>query len=91
MTEVQHQGAEAKLIASILVGNAHLFHDLIRPLALIPSHEAKAQWEMSPGSTKAVQNLGIGRKWLEYQIDSSGSSGRTRTYNPSVNSRMLCH
>jgi len=20
-----------------------------------------------------------------------GSSGRTRTYNPSVNSRMLCH
>ncbi len=25
------------------------------------------------------------------QILKIGSSGRTRTYNPSVNSRMLCH
>jgi hypothetical protein len=28
-------------------------------------------------------------KWL-ILLD-IGSSGRTRTYNPSVNSRMLCH
>src|SRR5579871_4507259 len=27
----------------------------------------------------------------ERQIKKIGSSGRTRTYNPSVNSRMLCH
>jgi hypothetical protein len=26
-------------------------------------------------------------KWLK----KNGSSGRTRTYNPPVNSRMLCH
>ena len=31
MSEVQHQGVEAELIASILAGNTHLFHDLIRP------------------------------------------------------------
>jgi len=24
-------------------------------------------------------------------IEKNGSSGRTRTYNPPVNSRMLCH
>ena len=25
------------------------------------------------------------------EFDLNGSAGRTRTYNPSVNSRMLCH
>jgi hypothetical protein len=24
-------------------------------------------------------------------LEKNGSSGRTRTYNPPVNSRMLCH
>jgi hypothetical protein len=27
----------------------------------------------------------------EVRLKKIGSSGRTRTYNPSVNSRMLCH
>jgi hypothetical protein len=36
------------------------------------------------GSHRAVSR---GRKLLKQ----FGSSGRTRTYNPSVNSRMLCH
>ncbi len=29
--------------------------------------------------------------WKELSYSLFGSSGRTRTYNPSVNSRMLCH
>ena len=33
---------------------------------------------------RGVQRVGKSKKII-------GSSGRTRTYNPSVNSRMLCH
>ena len=28
---------------------------------------------------------------ISYVLKLNGSAGRTRTYNPSVNSRMLCH
>jgi RNA polymerase sigma-70 factor, ECF subfamily len=31
MSEVQHQDAETELIASVLAGNIHLFHELVRP------------------------------------------------------------
>ncbi len=37
-------------------------------------------WEFS---SHVPINLGVLKK--------NGSSGRTRTYNPPVNSRMLCH
>ena len=30
-------------------------------------------------------------EFIETQLISIGSPGRARTYNPSVNSRMLCH
>ena len=30
-------------------------------------------------------------KLLELRIRGNGSAGKTRTYNPPVNSRMLCH
>ena len=36
------------------------------------------------GRSKATGSLLFGRQ-------GNGSAGRTRTYNPSVNSRMLCH
>ena len=36
-----------------------------------------------------ADSLPIGR--LINPLQKNGSSGRTRTYNPPVNSRMLCH
>ena len=45
--------------------------------------------QKSPQSTSSEVYRGMVRNRKSKKI--IGSSGRTRTYNPSVNSRMLCH
>jgi len=45
--------------------------------------------QKSPQSGDFEGHRGVGRGSKSLKIN--GSSGRTRTYNPSVNSRMLCH
>ena len=43
---------------------------------------------------RSKTEAGEGSSWVGRRAKSlkkNGSSGRTRTYNPSVNSRMLCH
>jgi len=42
---------------------------------------------VKPGSATCPNS----KKWRVQVAEKNGSSGRTRTYNPSVNSRMLCH
>ena len=60
---------------------------------------AKGDGAKVPGGTQALQKSlqcddcgghpGVVR--ARKSLKTIGSSGRTRTYNPSVNSRMLCH
>src|SRR5262245_59188258 len=42
------------------------------------------------GHNAVVKSKGTRQRGLQV-IERKGSSGRTRTYNPPVNSRMLCH
>jgi hypothetical protein len=51
-----------------------------------------ARMRISPGSLKKSPKSPEVENVAEQQrYEKIGSSGRTRTYNPSVNSRMLCH
>jgi len=63
-------------------------------------HTARRQAVEMLGSATAFDAEGA-QKWAQWQgpaleqtpqvLEKNGSSGRTRTYNPPVNSRMLCH
>jgi hypothetical protein len=54
------------------------------PFSLPNSHQ-------NSHSTKTKMAADLAASHLLYFKVVFGSSGRTRTYNPSVNSRMLCH
>jgi integrase len=51
--------------------------------------QAEGYPQKSPQSSFSEVHRGVERRRKSKKI--IGSSGRTRTYNPSVNSRMLCH
>ena len=68
-----------------------------RPLGLHPPREAENfGFPLPPGLTKQQVEGQALRPDAPHDLRAStdqknGSSGRTRTYNPPVNSRMLCH
>ena len=54
------------------------------------THDFEGEYpQKSPQSVVSESHRGLVRSRKSKKI--FGSSGRTRTYNPSVNSRMLCH